>query len=189
MTTIGFIRHGRTAWNHTGRAQGSSDIPLDEEGIVTAERLRERLRDEQWDHVYASDLRRAYQTADIASGDHLPRPIHTDERLREIGGGLIEGTTEAERIERWGTNWRDKDLQMESAEAAARRGLLAIADIVNNHPGERVLIVAHGTLLRLLIESMTETNDRLPLDNTSVSYVSKIDERWTCSVYNCTKHL
>lgn len=49
MTTIGFIRHGRTAWNHTGRAQGSSDIPLDEEGIVTAERLRERLRDEQWD--------------------------------------------------------------------------------------------------------------------------------------------
>ncbi|GAK11059.1 histidine phosphatase family protein [Geomicrobium sp. JCM 19039] len=67
--------------------------------------------------------------------------------------------------------------------------MLAIADIVNNHPSERVLIVAHGTLLRLLIESMTETSDRLPLDNTSVSYVTKTDDRWTCSIYNCTKHL
>ena len=33
MTTLGFVRHGVTAWNKEGRSQGNSDIPLDEEGI------------------------------------------------------------------------------------------------------------------------------------------------------------
>lgn len=32
-TTVGLIRHGVTEWNKRGKAQGISDIPLNEEGI------------------------------------------------------------------------------------------------------------------------------------------------------------
>ena len=38
----------------------------------------------------------------------------TDDRIREINCGLIEGTTEEERITKWGDNWRLQDLGMES---------------------------------------------------------------------------
>ena len=65
ITTFGFIRHGVTAWNKEGRAQGSSDVPLDQEGIEMAQRLAERLAMEQWDVIYTSPLIRAAKTAEI----------------------------------------------------------------------------------------------------------------------------
>ena len=36
---IGFIRHGSTSWNKEKRAQGSSDIHLDDEGRRDAAKL------------------------------------------------------------------------------------------------------------------------------------------------------
>ena len=64
MTIIGFIRHGVTAWNKEGRAQGSTDVPLDEEGIAMAERVAERIAKEQCDVIYTSPLIRAKKTAE-----------------------------------------------------------------------------------------------------------------------------
>ncbi|WP_337019427.1 histidine phosphatase family protein, partial [Oceanobacillus massiliensis] len=64
MTEIGLIRHGSTAWNKERRAQGSSDIPLDEEGLMQAKLVAERLSAEKWDVMYSSDLSRARQTAE-----------------------------------------------------------------------------------------------------------------------------
>lgn len=34
MTKVAMIRHGSTDWNKEKRAQGKSDIPLDEEGVA-----------------------------------------------------------------------------------------------------------------------------------------------------------
>jgi probable phosphoglycerate mutase len=65
MTKIGIIRHGTTAWNKEGRAQGNSDIPLDNEGLYQALALGKRLSNENWDFIYSSNLLRAKQTAEI----------------------------------------------------------------------------------------------------------------------------
>lgn len=35
---------------------------------------------------------------------------------------MIEGTTEEERIEKWGTGWRDLDLGLEPIELVQKRG-------------------------------------------------------------------
>ncbi|SFK05663.1 Histidine phosphatase superfamily (branch 1) [Bacillus sp. 71mf] len=40
MTRIGIIRHGSTPWNKEGRAQGSSDISLDQAGIADAYKVK-----------------------------------------------------------------------------------------------------------------------------------------------------
>ncbi|MBJ7509393.1 MAG: histidine phosphatase family protein, partial [Ilumatobacteraceae bacterium] len=42
MTATGsiiIVRHGRTAFNATGRLQGRADNPLDEVGVLQAERV------------------------------------------------------------------------------------------------------------------------------------------------------
>jgi len=43
INTIGLIRHGVTDWNHLGKAQGISDVPLNEEGVNQAIALANRL--------------------------------------------------------------------------------------------------------------------------------------------------
>jgi len=90
------IRHGETGWNREGRTQGHSQNPLSKLGIKQARRLGMRLESETFDQTYSSDLKRALQTATIA----FPHAeIIQDRRLREIGRGILEDTTDAERSE------------------------------------------------------------------------------------------
>ncbi|PWW39924.1 MULTISPECIES: histidine phosphatase family protein [Paenibacillus] len=147
MATIALIRHGSTSWNKEGRAQGNSDISLDQDGINQAELLATRLRSEDWNHIYSSTLARAKQTALIV-GSAIGVDIHLDDRLRERSGGLIEGTTEEERIEKWGTGWIELDLGLEPIEKVQKRGEEFLEEIMMKHQGEKVLVVSHGALIQ-----------------------------------------
>ena len=93
------LRHGRTAWNATGRFQGQADIGLDERGRAQAERAAELLAELAPTEIHSSDLSRARQTAaPLAARCGLP--VHTDERLREIHVGTWEGLTIEEMLDR-----------------------------------------------------------------------------------------
>ncbi|PSL40141.1 putative phosphoglycerate mutase [Planomicrobium soli] len=190
MTTIGLVRHGITDWNLLGIAQGSSDIPLNETGRQQAVALAERLALESWDTIVSSDLLRAKETAQIIA-DRLNLPISfLDPRIREMNGGKIEGTTEKERVEKWGENWRSLDLGMESAEEVSARAIDFLEALLENHKGKRILMVSHGgligiTLKALLPERFKETN----MNNTSITILENLESQWDCTLYNCTKHL
>ncbi|QTD42654.1 histidine phosphatase family protein [Sporosarcina sp. Te-1] len=190
MITIGFIRHGVTAWNKEGRAQGSSDIPLDEEGIAMAERVAARLAEEQWDVIYTSPLSRARMTAEII-GERMPEvPMVLDDRIRETGGGKIEGTTETERIEKWGPNWRELDMGFEPHDEVISRGLSCIKEVQDKFSGKRVLLVSHGSFIkRLLHELVPEADFDQGVDNTSVTILTLGEAGNHCSLFNCTTHL
>jgi len=190
MTRIGFIRHGSTAWNKAGRAQGHTNIPLDDEGFEQAEKLAERLSKEKWDVIYSSDLTRARQTAETVREKLGDIPIYFDERLREAGGGLMEGTTESERIEKWGSDWRKIDLKNESKESVEARGLPAIEEMLKKHPGQNILIVSHGAFNRHLLNKLVPVEKgHRPLNNTSVTKILLNTDQWKCELYNCTQHL
>lgn len=190
MTRIALIRHGSTAWNKEGRMQGSTDIPLDEDGRIQAQKLGLRLSDEHWDVVYTSHLSRAHQTGEIIAAQLGISNIIKDDRLREVSGGLTEGTSEAERIVKWGTDWRQLELGMETELAVQNRGLEFIDDLLEEHAGKHILLVSHGSfirhLLRKLAPSLTITEH---LKNTSVTRFTIKDNLWDCELYNCTKHL
>lgn len=191
MTTIGLVRHGITEWNVLGIAQGSSDIPLNKTGRGQAIALSERLAaEEEWDLIIASDLDRASETAEII-GAKLGLPIsRLDARLREMNGGEIEGTTEEERVAKWGEDWRSLDLGMETREAVAERATAALQDIVNDYPGKRVLVVSHGGLIGLTLRSLLpEQFKKTLLDNTSITILENLEDAWQCPLYNCTRHL
>ncbi|KGP71939.1 histidine phosphatase family protein [Pontibacillus yanchengensis] len=186
---LGLVRHGSTAWNQEGRAQGSSDIPLDEEGKRGARKLADRLAEERWDVIYASDLARAAQTADII-GEKIGVEVRQDPRLREASGGLIEGTTEEERIEKWGPDWRELDLGVERADVVVSRALSILKDIHQQHKDMHVLIVSHGALIKHLLHELQPDFQMVEaLRNNSLTILQATEQGWKGDLYNCTNHL
>ena len=88
---VTLIRHGLTDWNVSGRFQGQTDRPLSEDGRRQARRLARRMaRNAAADHIVASPLGRAVETARLAFPD---REASTDARLMELDFGIFEGGT------------------------------------------------------------------------------------------------
>ncbi|PIC67390.1 histidine phosphatase family protein [Sporosarcina sp. P21c] len=187
MTIIGFVRHGVTAWNKEGRAQGSSNIPLDEEGVETAKKLALRLASEEWDVIYTSPMTRARQTADLLARQSGIEVVE-DNRLRERSGGLIEGTTESERQQKWGPQWRELDLQFETAENVIARGLEFVNEQVRKIPDQRLIVVSHGSFIkRIIVALMEDEKYTVKIDNASLTIIN-IEEK-SCLLLNDTAHL
>ena len=140
MTMLVLVRHGETDWNAAGRLQGHSDRPLNDYGRRQARELADRLADgEAITAIYASDLMRARETADIVAA-RLGLPVAVDPDLREKNWGSWEGLTTDERL--------SVEYAGETTEAHRDRTLRAVLRIVERHPGERVVVVTHGGSLR-----------------------------------------
>jgi broad specificity phosphatase PhoE len=86
------VRHGRTAWNATGRFQGQTDVPLDDEGRAQGRALARMLATQPLDRAVASDLSRAAETARlILAGRNVALAL--DPLWREMRFGTWEGLT------------------------------------------------------------------------------------------------
>lgn len=189
-TRIGWVRHGITEWNQLGRIQGVTDIPLSPEGIEQARLLADRLvRDgETWHGIYSSDLQRALQTGKILA-EGLGIPLIKDSRLRERSFGEAEGTTEAERLSRWGHEWRRLVPDQESDEIIKARGHEFVHELTEKHPGESWLVVTHGSFLARMLQSLCSELDDSHLLNMSLTILEKQQEGWKPLLHNCTNHL
>lgn len=188
---MGWVRHGRTSWNAEGKIQGQTDIPLNEEGRAQAYKLAERLaQDEQrWDAVISSDLGRASETGRVIA-ERLGIPLlHADERLRERGFGEIEGTTEAERLERWGAAWRTTYDGQESDAEVTARGMAFISDMQTIHASRKLLVVTHGSFLSQMLHSLCENLDDSYIGNMSYSILELREGGWRSLLHNCSLHL
>ena len=84
------MRHGKTEWNSKHKLQGRTDIPLNEEGKLMAEKAHDEYKNINFDVCYCSPLIRALETAEIVLKDRNI-PIITDERLVEMSFGEYEG--------------------------------------------------------------------------------------------------
>ncbi|CAL1517479.1 histidine phosphatase family protein [Chitinophaga sp. MM2321] len=190
ITRIAIVRHGTTSWNKAGRLQGHSDIPLDEEGILQAQKLGLRLSGEHWDLLYSSHLLRARQTAAIIGQELGIHEVMEDNRLGEAGGGLIEGTTEEERVHKWGDNWKHLDLGMETNNDVVTRGMAFIEDLVAAHNGKHILLVSHGSFIKqMLAQLLPEMPPASAMKNTSITRLQFTDNSWYCELFNCINHL
>lgn len=170
--------------------QGSTDIPLDTEGLEQARKLAVRLSDEPWDLVYTSHLSRARHTGRIIAEQLGISDVREDKRLREVSGGQTEGTTEADRIAKWGPGWRQLELGMETEQSVITRGMGFLDDLLQEHAGKHILIVSHGSFIRYLLRKLAPSLvQEAHLKNTSVTRFTVSDNQWECELYNCTLHL
>jgi len=154
QTQIDLLRHGEPVGGR--RYRGQTDDPLSEKGW---QQMRTAVKDMQgWDVLYSSPLRRCAEFAQELSG-RLSLPLKTDERLKEIGFGCWEGRTPDDirrddplRLENF---WRDPvKNRPEGAETLASfqaRVSASWAGICSAHPGQRVLVVGHAGIIRMIL--------------------------------------
>ncbi|EJO04875.1 histidine phosphatase family protein [Oenococcus oeni] len=91
-----FVRHGQTYFNLMNRFQGWSDIDLTEKGIADGQAAGKRLSKVHFTAAYASDLPRAYKTAQFILDENeaaSPAKATLNRDFREIFFGSAEGLT------------------------------------------------------------------------------------------------
>ena len=94
MGKLILVRHGHTCLNVPGkdeRLRGWLDIPLDEQGLAEAAETAQRLADYPVAAIYASDLRRARQTAEILRRRTHAARVSTTTELRPWNLGVFAG--------------------------------------------------------------------------------------------------
>ncbi len=165
-TTLFLARHGQTVWHAENRYAGISDVALTDTGRAQADALGRWAAAHPVDAVRTSTLSRAAATAEPACRALGITP-HRDPGLRECDFGVVEGRTLAEfaarEPERAAAFLADPVAHpfpaAEDPASAAARGAAALRRAAEAHPGGRVLVVAHNTLLRLTLCALL----RIPL--------------------------
>jgi probable phosphoglycerate mutase len=157
-TTLLLARHGQTVWHAENRYAGVSDVALTETGRAQAEALGRWAGAHPVDAIWTSTVSRAIATAEPACRV-LGLTPHREHELRECDFGVMEGRTLAEFTAQdpvAAAAFRADPVAhpfpgAEDPRAAAERGAAALRRIAAAHEGERVLVVAHNTLLRLIL--------------------------------------
>jgi probable phosphoglycerate mutase len=172
MTTLYLARHGETVWHGEHRYAGSSDVELTGHGLAQADELAEWASRARLSAVVSSTLSRARFTAE-PSADAARRELRTDPRLVEIDFGTAEGLSPRELDERMPAEWaafqrhpaRQPLPGGEAGIEGIERAKPALRELVDefgigpgtvggsaaSRRGDRVLVVMHGTLMRLLL--------------------------------------
>ena len=153
MTNFFLVRHGETDWNRLGRIQGATDIPLNDTGRDQARATGEKMQGRKWDVIVSSPLSRALETASIiASCIGLPEPTPVPD-IVERNYGEAEGMTGPE-LEAFYPD--DTPVPgRETREAVKVRVLAAMHSIAAANKGKNVIIVAHGGVIRAVLQSTT----------------------------------
>lgn len=147
LTTFALIRHGQTDWNAQRRLQGATDIPLNDVGRGQARDAVDVVSGYEWDAIVSSPLSRAAETADvIAAGLGLTVARRLSE-LSERSFGPAEGLQDGPELDALRIEGGFRGA--ESEDKAASRGLSALEALAEEFRGGRVLVVAHGSLLRV----------------------------------------
>ncbi len=165
MKKIYLVRHGETNWNREGRTQGRSDSELTPRGLMQAQELAKALKTEGIQEIYCSSLKRAALTGEIISKT-LKIPIYYTDELMELGFGKWEGLTLKEIKEKYPRqldSWHQQPHMAnipdgEELRAAQQRIFHYINTLIENSKLDTLLIVSHGTIIKLYLMAFLEMN-------------------------------
>jgi alpha-ribazole phosphatase len=154
-THIDLLRHGETVGGTCFR--GSTNDPLTELGWAQLWDATDE-NGSYWDRVITSPLGRCADFAQSLGQKHSIQ-IARDERFQELHFGTWEGRsaeelmkTDADALSQfWNDPVSNTPPQGESLMDFERRVLSGWKDILSNHMGEKILLITHGGVIRLLL--------------------------------------
>jgi len=188
ITSICLVRHGETDWNVAGRLQGRTDIPLNKNGIWQSQQCGEFLQAFEWDIIVSSPLKRAKQTAEIMN-EKVNRLLVEMDEFVERGFGDAEGMTKLECTEKF----PDKIYpNQEETEDFYNRVMSGVEKINERFKGKKVVLVAHGAVINAILTNLSNGeigSGKTRLENTCISNIDFIQDRWKIKDYNQVAHL
>ncbi|MCI4625051.1 MAG: histidine phosphatase family protein [Candidatus Magnetoovum sp. WYHC-5] len=189
-TTVFLYRHGETADGNAKRYKGHTEVPLSKRGERQFEEAAKHLQkliaeyDKEEDtaigltKVYSSDLGRAIRSAELLGTPFGLSPTPIPE-LRERNFGRWEGLTFDEVQSQYPDafdDWSKDPLKFspiggESTEDVGKRAIPPFYELIKRHRGQRIAIVAHGGINRIIICNLLG----IPLSN-----IFKIEQDFGC---------
>ncbi len=171
-TRVIILRHGQSSYNSQGRIQGRSDLSvLTDRGQADAKLTSTAFQGLAFDAAYCSPLQRAHQTATtVLTGLGQQDCLQTDDRLLEIDLPLWETMLNqdvrekyAEQYQAWKERPHELKMLLPQTDGSQQEffpvlSLYAQAttfwqDIISQHPGKTILIVAHNGINRALVST------------------------------------
>ena len=184
------VRHGEQLLTRETSVSDGIDPPLSELGERQAAAVAQRLSGAEFDAIYSSPLRRAFQTGELIGKFHGLTPIPVDE-LQEINPwvGLdpdrsFHDALPREQIreifrEHVRTKRFDAFPYTEDPVAFRKRVNTALAGIIDAHLGQRVIVTCHSGVINAFLAAIVETDQDLPIrvHHTSISVFRGADVR------------
>lgn len=196
-----FTRHGETKENVAGISMGQGlDGTLNKTGMLQAQRLAHRLKDEEFQYIYVSDLKRAVDTAKAIHQYHPHAELLLAPELRERNLGIYEGGPR----EQWKKVMKESPIPFhafkpekgESYQELQERVKQFFQQLLEKHPEDNVLLVGHTGVLTMLFlhifnrPVVLEEYEQFKPENTAIT-ICKIspDGQCTTLLLNSVEHL
>lgn len=199
-TRFCIVRHGETEWNAERRIQGQIDIGLNDTGRLQARAAGRWLAGRGIAALYASDLRRAWDTA-AEIGLVLGLQAVAAPQLRERRYGIFEGLTYAEAARRFPEGYaafegRNADYDFENGESLTTmyaRVTGKLIELAEWHRGQTIAVVVHGGVLDVINRFVRGNPLEMPRDflipNAGLNWVCAGASGWTLESWGETAHL
>jgi len=172
MTRFFLVRHGETEWNRLRKIQGISDIPLNDTGRSQAAALGDILSKHRFDLIVSSPLSRALETAQIVARKlGMPAPLVIQD-LVERNYGEAEGSSglELDTLYPPGTEIPGREDRAD----VTKRVVRTLHDLAIRHPEADILAVAHGAVIRCVVDYAAPGAYSEPITNCSVHSFSHV---------------
>jgi probable phosphoglycerate mutase len=155
--TLYVTRHGETDYNVQKRYAGSTNIPLNANGLRQAEKLAHDLSSVKFDVIVSSPLLRARQTAETIQ-KLCDVPIIIINEFTEINMGVYEGLTREEAHAQYPDIWAklsfdrldDAPTGGETYRQVDTRVSIGITKIKDKYSKSKVLLVCHAFTARII---------------------------------------
>ncbi len=197
---IYLVRHGQTDYNKQKIVQGRGvDSDLNAEGQAQAKAFVQAYKAEGFEHVFASNLKRTYQT--IQGFEAFGHTISQHPELDEISWGIHEGKAPSKEIHQkylamraeWDNGIFDQAIEDgESINDVAAR-LRSFLETHAHQDRQKVLICSHGRtsslLLCILLDLPFQEMRQFKHDNTACSKVRWMKGRYRLIYQNRCEHI
>jgi broad specificity phosphatase PhoE len=173
--TFYFVRHGESEANAARRFAGRTDSPLTERGRQQAKAVTEALASVKFDRIVSSPLSRCRDTAlVIAHQQQLPVDVEPDLVEIDVGESTGKPFDEVVGLPGWSDDAFNAWPHGETLDQVLSRAHRVITRIAAESAGQRVLVVGHGGVTRILMShflGLLPRLDRSPATNTNISVV------------------
>ena len=195
-TKIFLIRHGQTEGNAKKQYCGLLDMELNDQGCLQVEKLGWRLEKEIIHRIYASDRKRAVQSARII---FKGRRINKVSELKEINFGIFEGKSHqeiresnADIYEKWLSDpYNTLVPESESLMDFQGRVTRALEKIVLANSNKTAAIVCHGGTISIILSRINGSKNFWELipGSASLNVIEYINNKAKITLFNDISHL